>query len=234
MRVSVVIPVFNSLNTLQKTIQSVLNNSDHLFELVLVDDFSDQPTQDFINSLQLDPKLEVRVTKTRNPKHSWTNASWNMGVRLATGDFIAVLNSDITVSPHWDTNLISMLDKKHCSIACPLEQRGSKQITLDPIIEKVDPHMIKGACFMFRRQETKKLFPIPQELTHWCGDNWLADRANEARGVAFCAGAIITHAITQSGKLIDKKLYHQITYNDVIAYQTLSGRDMSLVLKEIT
>jgi glycosyltransferase involved in cell wall biosynthesis len=232
-KVSVIIPVFNALNSFKETLHSVIDMSDHLFELVIVDDHSDLETQVFINSLQLHESLNVRVTKTRNPHHSWTNASWNMGVRLATGDFIAVLNSDITLSHHWDTELIRMLEKKHCSIACPMELSQGKHVTLDPVIQKVDPHMIKGACFMFRRQETKKLFPIPPELTHWCGDNYLADRASEGKGVAFCAGAVISHAITQSGKLIDRETYQEVTRNDVLAYQALSGRDMSLVLKHM-
>jgi glycosyltransferase involved in cell wall biosynthesis len=230
-KLSIVIPVYNAKLSLVSTLVSISETTDNLFELVIVDDCSGEDTQKFIESITGNETL--RVTKTRNPVHSWTNASWNMGVRLATGDYIAVLNSDIVLSPHWDSELISMLDKKHCSIACPLEQRGDKQITLDPIIEQVDPQMIKGACFMFRRQEAKKMFPIPQELTHWCGDNYLADRANEARGVAFCAGATITHAITQSGKLIKRNIYRSTTYNDVKAYEKMSGRDMSLVLAQI-
>lgn len=231
-KLSVVIPVFNAKLSLVQTLISISENTDNLYELVIVDDYSDEDTQKFIASIGTNGNF--RVTKTRNPSHSWTNASWNIGVKLATGDYIAVLNSDIVLSPHWDTNLISMLDKKHCTIVCPLEQIGSKQITLDPLIEKVDPHMIKGACFMFRRQETRKLFPIPEELTHWCGDNYLADRANEQNGVTFCAGATITHAITQSGRLIDRKLYNETVYNDVIRYQNLSGRNMTLVLEQIT
>lgn len=233
MKVSVIIPVFNSVETLKITLQSVLNNTDHLYELVLVDDNSAQETQDFINALQLDPILGVRLTKTRNPEHSWTNASWNMGVRLATGDYLAILNSDITVSPHWDTELIRMLDKKQCSIACPMEKRGDKLIALDPVIAQFHPGMIKGACFMFRRQETKKFFPIPPELKHWCGDNYLADRAAESKGVAFCASAIITHAITQSGKFIERGLYNRTCYWDVVNYQKMSGRDMTEVIRQI-
>ena len=233
-KLSVVIPVFNAVESLKITLQSLLNTTDNLYEVVIVDDCSSQETRDFINSLQFDLLLDIRLTKTHNPKHSWTNASWNHGVRLATGDFIAVLNSDITLSPHWDTELIALLEKRQCSIACPMEVRGDKLVSLDPIIQQVDPRMIKGACFMFRRQETKKFFPIPPELTHWCGDNYLADRANESKGVAFCASATITHAITQSGRLVDRKLYNETVYNDVIRYQHLSGRNMTLVLEQIT
>lgn len=227
-------PVFNALESVKKTLQAIVTNTDNLYEIIIVDDFSEEETRAFIDGLRLDDALEVRLVKTRNPRHLWTNASWNEGVFLATGDYIAVINSDIWVPRGWDTELMRLLDGKHCSIACPLERKGESQIALDPLIEKVHPGMIKGACFMFRRQETKKFFPIPEGLTHWCGDNYIADRAWEkGKGVTFCGGAIITHYITQSGRLIDPEEYKKVCYNDVMQYQLMSGRDMSLVIEQI-
>lgn len=233
-KLSIVIPVFNALESLKGTLRSVINNTDNLYEIILVDDHSEEETQIFIDSLRLEESLACRLTKTRNPKHLWTNASWNMGVSLATGDFIAILNSDINVSPHWDTALIEQL--KTSTIACPYELKadGSFQ-KLDPLIEKVHPGMLKGACFMFSSQyKYDWLFPIPVMLTHWCGDNYLADRAEKAKGVAFAKGATITHAITQSGRLIDPAVYKAVCKQDVLNYQRLSGRDMSLVLEQIS
>lgn len=223
---SIVIPVHNALDHLKSTLYSVIDTTDNLSELILVDDCSDTPTQDFINSITT--TLPIRLTKTRNHTHSWTNASWNIGVRLATGDYIAVLNSDITLSPHWDTHLIKLLS--FSTIACPTEKKGTKHFTLDPVIQQVDPNMIKGACFMFRRQDTRRLFPIPPQLIHWTGDNFLADKANNMKGVAFSAEAVITHAITQSGRTTNQHAYREVTLNDVLNYQEMSGRDMSLVL----
>jgi glycosyltransferase involved in cell wall biosynthesis len=230
-RLSIVIPVFNAVEHLRITLQSVVNHTDNLYEIILVDDYSDEPTRAFIDGLRLNDDLDCRLIKTRNPRHSWTNASWNMGVSLATGDYIAILNSDISVSRHWDTALIKQLDT--ATIACPYEKKpdGSLQ-KLDPVIEKVDPKMLKGACFMFQAQyKFDWLFPIPPYLTHWCGDNYLADRANRVNGVKFTEGATITHAITQSGRLIKPEEYNRVCKQDVINYQVFSGRDMSLVLK---
>lgn len=148
MKLSIVIPVFNALESLQITLKSVINNTDNLYEIILVDDYSDEPTRAFIDGLRLEDSLNCRLVKTRNPKHSWTNASWNIGVALATGEVIAILNSDISVSPHWDTELIKVL-REH-TIACPYEIRNGELQKLDPLIERVDPGMLKGACYMFR------------------------------------------------------------------------------------
>lgn len=232
-KLSVVIPVHNALPSLQKTLRSLIHSTDNLYELVIVDDFSDSPTKEYLNALRIDPTFKVRLTKTFNPTHSWTNASWNIGVRLATGDFIAVLNSDITLSPHWDSELIKLLDKKHCTIACPVEKRGEFDIMLDPLIERVDPRMIKGACFMFRRQDIRNLFPIPDYLTHWYGDRLLADRANCKKGVAFSAHAIITHQISQSGKTVSPDVYYRTIYQDLLNYEKNFNKDESLIKRSL-
>lgn len=230
-KLSIVIPVYNALDSFKITLQSVINNTNNLYEIIIVDDYSDEETRYFIDNLRLKDDLNCRLIKTRNVKHSWTNASWNVGVTLASGDYIAVLNSDITLSKGWDSALIKVLKTK--TIACPYEQRRSGLIKLDPLIEKIDPKMIKGACFMFRDFNKWGLFPISRSLVHWAGDNYLADRANEMDGVGFTKCAIITHSISQSGRLIDKDLYKKVTLQDVLNYQEFSGRDMSLVLDQI-
>lgn len=229
---SVVVPVYNALPHFKKMLQSLVNNTDSLTELIIVDDASDKETQDFIEGLKMRDDMNVTLVKIRLKNHSWTNAAWNKGVAHATSDYIAVVNSDITFSNHWDTHLIHKLQRH--AVACPLEDRQGTLIELDPIIEATDPKMLKGACFMFKRRDIGTLFPIPQQLVHWCGDNYIADRANEIAGVAWSEHAIITHAITQSGRLIDKKLYWETVHNDVLAYRKLSGRNMDRVLKEIT
>jgi hypothetical protein len=105
---------------------------------------------------------------------------------------------------------------------------------LDPIIEKFCPNMIKGACFMFKKQDADKLFPIPAELKHWCGDNWVADRAEELEGVKFVKLATIYHYMTRSGKEVDKRVYFKTVAKDLVNYQKLSGRDMSSFISRFT
>jgi glycosyltransferase involved in cell wall biosynthesis len=231
MRLSIVIPVYNALEHFKTTLHSIANNTDSFDELIIVDDASDKETRDFIEGLKLHPNLKADLIKIRLKEHSWTNAAWNKGVAHANGDHIAVVNSDITLSKHWDTHLIYQL-KRH-AVACPVESHGGSFIELDPVIEATDPNMIKGSCFMFKKRDRDVLFPIPSQLVHWCGDNYIADRANEISGVAFAHHAIITHAVTQSGRLIDKKLYWETVHKDVVAYQKMSGRKMDRVLREI-
>lgn len=226
MSLSVVIPVYNAVEYLKQTLWSLEDNVD-LDELILIDDGSDFETAQFLDSIiYLGKRLIVK-----HQEHSWFNKTINYGVALATGDYILVLNSDVQLSKDLDKHLIDSLAS--CTIACPYEQVGKKLITLDPMIKKVHPEMIKGACFMFKKSDREKLFPIPDSLTHWCGDNYLADRAQKFDGVTFNSDAVIKHAISQSGKLIDKATYNKIIKKDLINYQKMSGRYMGDILRTI-
>jgi len=223
---SVVVPVYNAVDHLKNMLTSLVATTAKLKEIIIVDDHSDSITEDFIASIRT--PLNIRITKTRNPEHQWTNRSWNVGVSLAQCEYVAVVNSDIVFSNLWNIYLMSAL--KSATIACPMEKVGGKLTRLDPVIEKNDPDMIKGACFMFKRSDLHSLFPIPPYLVHYCGDNVLADRAKALDGVSFSADCFIEHAVSQSGKLIDRKLYNEITRRDVERYQDYFDRDMSDIL----
>lgn len=226
MKLSIIIPVFNATEELKSTLISVINGTDNLYELIVVDDHSDEKTQEFIDGLRIEDSLNCRLIKTRNPKHSWTNTSWNIGVSLASGDYIAVLNSDIRVSIHWDTHLIKLLNKY--TVACPYELVKGEFVKLDPTIQKIDPKMIKGSCFMFKGKD-KWLFPIPKQLVHWYGDRYLADKANKKDGVGFTKNATIIHHTTSSGRLIKPIKYLRRVLKDAIAYEKLTGKNESLI-----
>lgn len=217
---SIVIPVYNAKEYLERTIESIFLNTSSKFELILIDDFSDKPTRDYLQSIDAP---EINLVKVFNAEHKWTNYNWNLGVNLAKGEYIAILNSDILLPKDWDTPLIEGLRVN--TISCPTEIINGKKMNLLPIIEKVDPKMIKGAAFMFKKEDVHRLFPIPQNIKHWCGDNILADRANGMQGVVF-TDVIIKHFITRSGRTIDSHTFYNRVLQDVEAYEKLSDRNM--------
>lgn len=217
--ISIIIPVFNAKECLHATLQSIFLTTKTPFELILIDDCSDSETQEYIWSIDTP---EINLRKVFNLKQKWTNYNWNLGASLAKGEYIAILNSDILLSDSWDLHLIEGV-KDH-TISCPTEKKGN----LDSLIEKIDPKMIKGACFMFKAQDKNKLFPIPPQIKHWCGDNVIADRANQIQGVKFTK-AVIKHSPSQSAKTVKPSVYRARILADVEAYERLSDRNMKLI-----
>ena len=85
---SVVIPLYNRAAILARTLTSILNQTFSDFEIVIVDDGSSDNPEEAINSLH-DPRVRFVVQS-----NSGGSAARNRGIDLATGRYIAFLDSD--------------------------------------------------------------------------------------------------------------------------------------------
>jgi glycosyltransferase involved in cell wall biosynthesis len=87
-KISVIIPVYNGEKTIQKTIESVLKQTWQDFELIVINDGSQDATLEVLSSIQ-DPRLRIL---------SYSNAglasSRNRGITEATGEYISFLDAD--------------------------------------------------------------------------------------------------------------------------------------------
>jgi len=87
-RISVVIPVYNGEKTIRETVHSVLKQTFSDFELLVIDDGSQDATIHILKSIQ-DPRLKVFPRP-----HMGTAASRNYGISQARAEFIAFLDAD--------------------------------------------------------------------------------------------------------------------------------------------
>lgn len=86
--VSIIIPVFNRKKLLERAIQSVLKQSFEDSELLVVDDGSDDGTQNL-------PVLnESKISYIRLEENSGVSKARNIGVKNSSGEWIAFLDSD--------------------------------------------------------------------------------------------------------------------------------------------
>lgn len=90
--VSIVMPSYNSKRYIEATIRSVQNQSYGDWELIIVDDCSNDGTQAFISELiQNDSRIRLIELEKNNGAPA---APRNIGVRAAKGFWIALLDSD--------------------------------------------------------------------------------------------------------------------------------------------
>ncbi len=95
--VSIVVPIYNSPQSVQNCIDSVLRFSPQA-RLILVDDAS---TDERIGPILEAAAKHKQVHVHRNERNRGYTGSVNVGMRLAGGDDVVLLNSDTVVGPRW-------------------------------------------------------------------------------------------------------------------------------------
>ena len=89
MLVSVIMPVINSIQFLQESIDSILCQSYADFEFIILDDGSTEPVQDLIQSCN-----DSRIVMIRNPENIGLTKSLNTCLDKVRGNFVMRHDSD--------------------------------------------------------------------------------------------------------------------------------------------
>ncbi|MEH2324480.1 MAG: glycosyltransferase [Nostoc sp.] len=92
-KISVIIPAYNSENTISHTIKSVLNQTFFNLELIIINDGSQDSTIEVIAEIK-----DSRIKVFSYP-HAGGNVSRNRGLNLAVGEFVSFLDADDLWTP---------------------------------------------------------------------------------------------------------------------------------------
>ncbi len=93
--VSVVIPTYNRAYCLTRALDSVLNQTSPLSEIIIVDDGSDDGTHKLLENYGFSGSLsESQKLRYVRQNNKGVSAARNLGIRYARGEYIAFLDSD--------------------------------------------------------------------------------------------------------------------------------------------
>ena len=136
--VSVIIPTYNRAHLIKRAIQSVLNQTVSDFELIIVDDGSDDDTASVVGSC-----IDDRIIYVKQKQNRGQNAARNKGLERATGYYIAFLDSDDEWMPLMLEKQITNI-KKGYGPSCSYSWAGRK--VSDDIIP-VYPFSLEGNVY---------------------------------------------------------------------------------------
>lgn len=114
-KVSVIVPTRNRCRLLRRALDSVRAQTYRNFELIVVDDGSTDGTSEMVRSIG-DPRIRL----VRNSSRRGAGYSRHLGAGLATGDFLAFLDSD----DFW------LRDKLARQVAAAMEHGGDRVVVL--------------------------------------------------------------------------------------------------------
>lgn len=107
--VSVVIPTYNRSKELARAIKSVLNQTYQNFEILVVDDGSEENLRVVCDSFN-----DQRIRFLRNDTHTNANVARNRGIKEAQGEYIAMLDSDDEYLPHHLSRRVEKIKEWDC------------------------------------------------------------------------------------------------------------------------
>lgn len=93
MKISIVTPTFNSEKTILDTCKSITSQTYQDFEHIVIDNYSTDKTIDLIKKHYQDHKLDNHL-KIIIEKDKGISDAFNKGINRATGEIVAILNSD--------------------------------------------------------------------------------------------------------------------------------------------
>ncbi|MCM8570487.1 glycosyltransferase family 2 protein [Gramella jeungdoensis] len=106
MMISFIIPTYNRAKTINKAINSVVEQTNNEWELILVDDGSSDNTKEIISPYLRDHRVNYLYQANQG-----VAVARNYGAGRAKGDYLIFLDSDDTIEP----NLIELLKKNNYS-----------------------------------------------------------------------------------------------------------------------
>lgn len=103
---SIITVCYNSISTIEKTIKSIISQTCNNYEYIIVDGNSNDGTLDVVN------KYKEFISLIISEPDKGIYDAFNKGIKLASGKFVSILNSDDTYNP--DTlQLVSKSAKEH-------------------------------------------------------------------------------------------------------------------------
>lgn len=95
--ISIIMPIYNSEKHLSKSIESILSQSFHEFELILINDGS---TDSSLSICEYYQRKDNRIVLI-NQNNQGVSSARNNGITVAKGKYIMFCDSDDIVSPYW-------------------------------------------------------------------------------------------------------------------------------------
>ncbi|MCQ6559722.1 glycosyltransferase family 2 protein [Paenibacillus mendelii] len=159
-KTSIIIPTYNGKELLKDCLYSIKRHTQIPYEIIVVDNGSTDGTADVCR--------QEGITFISLASNIGFPAACNMGLKLASGDTLLLLNNDVIVSRNWLQNMLNCLNSRaDIGIVGPLTNyaSGKQQIdmpytNLEEMANQLNEpdsgkwmHVdrIVGLCFLFKR-----------------------------------------------------------------------------------
>jgi hypothetical protein len=210
---SVIIPTLFSCISITKHLIDSLCQDPSVSEIILIDNTN---KSDNISADRIFPNEKVKVYS--QGKNIYVNPSWNLGVKLAKEENIALLNDDMVI-PDYLFNILTQLDFKNIGIlgAChPYIEEVD--VFTRYAVDKVEAMPMKERIWgygIFMAMHKSHYIPIPEDMLIWCGDDYLFHQNILAGRNNY---TLLCPIHTKMSVTSNNPIFDNIKENDVVVY----------------
>ena len=168
MKCDIIIPVWNQLEVTKDCVASIIKHTDYPYRLIIIDNSSDRPTEEYLKGLKDKNGLEIRLI--RNEKNLGFVKAVNQGIKESTGPYLCIMNNDTIATEGWLKELIDIMDaypdigllnpSSNTSGQFPPEGSSIDEYaaSLKPLKGKTQElYTCRGFCMVARRSVIEKL-----------------------------------------------------------------------------
>ena len=118
---SIIIPCFNEINTIDEVIKKVKNSSILNKEIIVIDDYSQDGSREYLENI-IDDEIKVKFHKQNQGK----GAALRTGIELAKGEIIIIQDADLEYDPNDYTNMINPIIKNKADVVYGSRFKGGQ------------------------------------------------------------------------------------------------------------
>ncbi len=222
--VSIIIPTYNAKQTIQKCLNSIINQTYPNIEIIVIDDGSQDGTAEWIESSY---EGEKRITLIKQ-ENQGPSAARNNGMKQANGQYILFVDSDDFLSQNFIEEILkdyqdNMLNggKRHCiekNIVKPSNQIDAigKTMYMDIVSGKIGGFI---CGYLFEKQLIADL-QFDTNIKFMEDVSFLLAYCKKVEGIHFISNAIYYYVYNSSGLSKSKEnVLKNIKYMDIAVNQ---------------
>jgi hypothetical protein len=174
MRLLIAIPCLYGAQHTEDAIESVLKNEN--VHLLLIDNGAEPSVKEVIK--KYDKRTDVFVIK--NQSNVYVNPAWNQimafFLKWSGYDRLCIMNSDLIIDDNFTSIIENFAIDNPNDIPVPVISSDSNifKQTRSEGFEEVHEGTA-GVFIVLSREQCEKVYPIPESIKVWFGDNWIYD-----------------------------------------------------------
>lgn len=165
-KVSVIVPVYNAEQYLDRCVESLVGQTLSDIEIILVDDLSTDGSWQKMQEWESKYPAKVKIAQVK--EKAFAGGARNVGIRMAQGEYIGLVDSDDWVDSRIYEDLYEQakredLDVVRCGYRL-VDEAGNFRTPVLPDVQKWEEKIRLGIGPVWRR-----LVLYNGNMLHWCG-----------------------------------------------------------------